>query len=321
MDTKLKDILNNIQQLNHSERELLKKYLHDITDSDKIIDLIESRQDNNHHCPYCNKEKIYKHGKSAKLQRYKCLNCGKTFNALTGTPLARLRKKDLWLRYMDCMLDSMTLRKISSKLPIHLKTAFLWRHRFTQELGKDTPNSLDGIVEADETYFRQSRKGCRKLTRKPRRRGRDGIKRGLSKEQVCVLAVIDRSKNEIAMITGLGAVKGKSLERHLQGRIASDAVLVTDGLKSYNYFCSKNNLTHEVVKNEKGKRTSGSYHIQNVNSYHSRLKNWISITFHGVATKYLNHYLWWRHELDNKNMTDSVGLMKLALGIPQLNGT
>lgn len=321
METKFKNILNNIQQLNHSERKLLKKYLHDIDDSDKIIDLIESRQDNHHHCPHCGKEKIYKHGKSADLQRYKCLNCGKTFNALTGTPLARLRKKDLWLQYMDCMLDSMTLRKISSKLPIHLKTAFLWRHRFTQELKKDTPNSLDGIVEADETYFRQSRKGCRKLPRKPRKRGQDGTKRGLSKEQVCVLAVIDRSKHGIALITGLGAVKGKSLERHLHGRIASDAVLVTDGLKSYNYFCSKNNLSHEVVKNEKGKRTAGSYHIQNVNSYHSRLKNWISITFHGVATKYLNHYLWWRHELENKNVTDSVGLMKLALGIPQLNGT
>lgn len=111
-------------------------------------------------------------------------------------------------------------------------------------------------------------------------------------EQVFVLAVIDRSKHGIALITGLGVVKGKSLERHLLGRIASDAVLVTDGLKPYNYFCSKNNLSHEVVKSEKGMRTSGSYHIQNVNSYHSRLKNWISITFHGVATKYLNHYLW-----------------------------
>lgn len=40
MDTKFKNILDNIQQLNHSDRELLKKYLNDIDDSEKIIDLI-----------------------------------------------------------------------------------------------------------------------------------------------------------------------------------------------------------------------------------------------------------------------------------------
>ena len=153
MGIKLEDILNNIQELNYSERELLKKSLNSIEDSKKVTDLIESRQENYHHCPYCNDDKIYKHGKSSNLQRYRCRNCGKTFNALTRTPLARLRKKELWLKYMDCMLDSMTLRKISNKLQINLKTAFLWRHRFTQELKKDTPKSLEGIVEADETYL------------------------------------------------------------------------------------------------------------------------------------------------------------------------
>lgn len=40
MDTKFKNILDNIQQLNHSDIELLKKYLNDIDDSEKIIDLI-----------------------------------------------------------------------------------------------------------------------------------------------------------------------------------------------------------------------------------------------------------------------------------------
>jgi hypothetical protein len=34
----------------------------------------------------------------------------------------------------------------------------------------------------------------------------------------------------------------------------------------------------------------GLYHIQNVNNYPGRLKQWIE-RFKGVATKYLNHYL------------------------------
>jgi hypothetical protein len=39
------------------------------------------------------------------------------------------------------------------------------------------------------------------------------------------------------------------------------------------------------------------YHIQNVNSYDSRLKNWM-IRFNCVATKYLENYLGWRRELE-----------------------
>lgn len=321
MNTVLIEILNNINQLNHSDRLLLKEALESINDSDKVNDIIESLQENNKHCPYCGKTKIYKHGKSANLQRYRCLCCNKTFNALTGSSLARIRKRELWLKYTDCMLDSMTLRKISIKLGINLKTAFLWRHRFIKEFKKDTPHSLKGIVEADETYFRLSKKGSRKLGRKPHKRGGDGAKRGLSKEQVCVLAALDRSNNSIEQVTGLGPVKGGVVNIHLKDRIASDAVLVTDGLKSYKSFCTMNKLSHEVVENTKGKRCSGSYHIQNVNSYHSRLKTWIVGTFHGVATRYLNHYLWWRHQLDNKNIVDKVSLLRSALGIQQLNGT
>lgn len=37
----------------------------------------------------------------------------------------------------------------------------------------------------------------------------------------------------------------------------------------------------------------GAFHIQNVNAYHSRLKNWMA-RFHGVATSYLVNYLCWR---------------------------
>ena len=183
MDAKIEDLMNYIHQLNHSERMLLISALDGIDDQGKVTDLIESLQDNNRHCPYCTCTKIHKHGKSASLQRYSCQICGKTFNALSGTPLARLRKKELWLKYMDCMLESMTLRKTAKKLGITLKTAFLWRHRFIKEFKKDTPKVMSGIVEADETYFQISRKGTKQTTRQPHKRGWKSTKRGISKEK------------------------------------------------------------------------------------------------------------------------------------------
>ena len=45
-------------------------------------------------------------------------------------------------------------------------------------------------------------------------------------------------------------------------------------------------------------RTKGLYHIQNVNSYHGRLKGWIQ-RFNGIATKYLDNYLAWFQILES----------------------
>jgi len=316
------DMISKLPELSHGERVQLKAALDNIGDLKQICDIIESTQDDSPHCPHCEHTRIHKHGTSAGLQRYKCVSCGKTFNALTNTPLARMRKKELWLAYMECMMRSYTLRIIGAFLNIDKKTAFLWRHHFSSWLYKDSPEKLEGVVEADETYYRISHKGCRHLKEKAHKRGGDGAPRGLSKKKVCVLVACDRSGNDLEYITGLGPVKGKWLDLKLTSKIAADAVLVTDGHQSYAHFCKKGHIDHVVVVNKKGLRTSGCYHIQHVNSYHGRLRNWINDTFHGVATKYLNHYLWWRHELENNGITDALTLFRAVIGaIPQLTCT
>jgi len=62
-------------------------------------------------CPHCQGASLYRHGAANGLQRFRCRTCGRTFNCLTGTPLARLRLKSKWLDYLDCVLDSRTVRK------------------------------------------------------------------------------------------------------------------------------------------------------------------------------------------------------------------
>ena len=71
-------------------------------------------------------------------------------------------------------------------------TAHRWRHRFLAPV-RQAPNRLAGIVETDETFVLESRKGERKLDRKPRRRGGKARKRGLSREQVPILVAADRA--------------------------------------------------------------------------------------------------------------------------------
>src|SRR5271157_5656818 len=40
-------------------------------------------------CPYCTSHEFVSWGRANALQRFRCKNCGRTFNALTNTPLAR----------------------------------------------------------------------------------------------------------------------------------------------------------------------------------------------------------------------------------------
>ncbi len=50
-------------------------------------------------CPYCGCTRSVGRGRADGLQRFRCQDCGKSFNALTGTPLARLRQKGHWLDF------------------------------------------------------------------------------------------------------------------------------------------------------------------------------------------------------------------------------
>src|SRR5665647_1666222 len=70
----------------------------------RVADVVEKAGAENLACPRCRSRQFHRHGQAHGLQRYRCIACSKTFNSLTGTPLARLRYKSKWLDYIDCLL-------------------------------------------------------------------------------------------------------------------------------------------------------------------------------------------------------------------------
>src|ERR1035437_5559741 len=118
-------------------------------------------------CPHCKAtgEQLRPWGYSHGLPRLRCHACGKTSNALTGTPLAHLRKRERWLRYGQALIEGVSVRQAAQRCGIDKNTAFLWRHRFLQAAATHRPAHEGGIVEADETFFLESYKGQRKLHR------------------------------------------------------------------------------------------------------------------------------------------------------------
>src|SRR3954453_5531062 len=163
-------------------------------------------------CPHCGAERLQRWGHASGLRRYRCQACRKTFNALTGTSLARLRKKACWLRYGEALAAGVSLAKAAAHCGVHLTTSFRWRHRFLRAPAA-TREALGGVFEADETFFRSSHKGSRRWRcggpqpgRRPHRRGERASKRGLSAGQVPALIARDRAGHTAdAVLPDLGA--------------------------------------------------------------------------------------------------------------------
>ena len=248
-------------------------------------------------CPHCHCPRSHRCGQASGLQRFRCLGCRRSYNALTGTPLARLRRKECWLTYLQCVLESRTVRQAATVTGVHRTTSFRWRHRFVPGAARDRARQLSAIVEADETYRLESQKGSRSLDRPPRRRGGVAKRRGIHREHDCLLVARDRSGQTLDFHTGRGQVTAAQLANCLLPVLTPDALLISDAAAVYRRFCADAGITHEAVNVRAGVRARGAIHIQNVNAWHSRFKNWL-IRFRGVASRYLAHYSGWQRVLD-----------------------
>lgn len=295
-------LLQLVERLSDEQRTALGRALTAASGEPEAVRLIEQAFATAPRCPHCGAERLQRWGFASGLRRYRCRACRKTFNALTGTSLARLRKKACWLRYGEALAAGMTLARAAAHCGVHLTTSFRWRHRFLRAPAA-AREALGGVVEADETFFRRSHKGSRRwrraegpLERRPRRRGERAGKPGLSAEQVPALIARDRAGHTIdAVLPDLGA---EAIAAALGPVVAGDAVLCSDGAKAYAAFATGHGLHHEPVNLAAGIRVrDGAFHIQNVNAYHGRLKGWMG-RFNGVATRYLPHYLGWRRTLE-----------------------
>ena len=264
-------------------------------------------------CPRCQADRPYRHGHANGLQRYRCRICFRTFNTLSGTPLARLRHKAHWLDYLDGMLDARSVRRSAAETGVSCATSFRWRHRFLSMSKDDRPARLRGIAEADEMYVLESHKGSRTLNRPPRKRGGKAAKRGISNEQMCILVARDRSGQTIDAVTGKGALTRQQLLDHLGPRLERDVLLVTDSHAAYPAFAREAGISHEAVNPSAGIRKRGALHIQNVNGYHSRMRAWL-LPFRGIASRYLSHYFGWRWALDGGRIASPDAFLRAALG-------
>ena len=287
-------------ELSSNELAQLRAWVAGIRHPGECLALIEAATQGRG-CPRCGASRAHRCGHASGLQRFRCLACRRSYNALTGTPLARLRKRGHWLTYLQCVLDSRTVRDAAKVTGVHRTTSFRWRHRFVPGAMRDRPPSLATIVEVNETYLPESQKGSRQMTRPARYRGGVAPHRGIGRAHDCLLVARDRAGNTLDFHTGRGPVSAAQLGSCLRPVLASSVLLISDGAASYRRFAIEIGIRHEWVNVRAGMRARGDIHIQNVNGWHARFKGWL-VHFRGVASRYLTHYSGWQRLLDARRL-------------------
>jgi transposase-like protein len=270
------------------QRELLKQLQLEVVDENKII---STRQLNvTSKCPHCDSTKIIKFGQYKGTSRFKCKDCNKTFNDLTGTSVSCVKKKKLWLKAIDLMLQSKSIRDAAKELKVSTKTVFEWRHKVLTALENIFKKDFKGIVEMDDIFFNFNQKGRKdKFVEKGR------VKRGISNQKTAVMLVTDRYNTLDMKVATLGTISKKDLDRVIDTtRLNEDNIICSDSHRSIKMYVKSLGLKHKTINVNKGEHVKEKiYHVQKVNSLTNEFKLWMRYNFRNVSTKYLQNYLYW----------------------------
>jgi hypothetical protein len=122
---------------------------------------------------------------------------------------------------------------------------------------------------------------------------------GIGKHKVCVSTSVDRNKNALNRILCCGNPNSDMIVQAYKDKIVNTELtkVILDGSVTSKHAMELMNIPYKQLTKKRKNRNDhtpvvrGKYHLQNVNNYHSQIKNLLNYTFKGVATKYLLHYL------------------------------
>lgn len=294
-------------------------------------EFVQKNRDAKPLCPRCGSTDCVMngsyHARKESVQRYLCNRCGKTFNqtsdSLVCSTSMSLRQ---WIKFIDCLYHGYSTKGLAKACGISERTAHDARIRVFYALKQlEDQVQLQGNVALDETYLLVSYKGNHSnqddfvMPREVHRRGGENHQKGISKNHACVMCAVDEYGNSVAKVAGYGypsAVKLKYvLEPHLGDQVCCLYSDKSGAIKSFADSCRLAIKQEKLLRKGTRKATNVSFgkdtlkvnrYIQIANSYHSRLKKFLS-RFSGISTKLLSGYLClfaWRERNKERDMAE-----------------
>lgn len=302
--------------------------------SSKILQMLKLSSGSNtyqeenqvHSCRRCSSSAILKYGKDKNgKQRYKCKNCNTIFYETSYSVVSKSRHSlSVWKRYIVLLLKGTSLIQCAKECNISVQTAFTWRHKILHALQLDqSDRMLGGAVEIDDLFFSISYKGNHKksknftMPRKSYKRGTDNTAAAGGK--ACVLCAVERRGQTYAEVVGVGRVSVDELKYAFDNRLLGDSIAMTDKAPEFNLYFKDSSIELVSLRSRANRYRSfsppevkGSFHIQNVNNLHSRIRKTMK-RYNGVATKYLNHYISLFIWIENYKKIDEYNMQKYML--------
>ncbi len=272
-------------------------------------------------CPYCKASALKAHGvyrrsDGTRVRRYRCRLCGRTFSDATGSPAFRLRKRAEWNRMIELLSDYLPLRRVAAMLRVSLPTAFRWRHRALAILARRPRTRLRGNVCVGYFYVRYSEKGSRTCNGPGswgyynwlRRRVLDPMRssgrfRLLVDGRPSVILVAQNERGYQLYNLGQGQITPERLASGLKALVRAGSVVYAYDSRYFAAACEQSGLhfrdASQALRRARGRRTEPGDCWDGLPAVPEYAYGWFW-QFHGIATRYLNHYIAWYCEIVRK---------------------
>lgn len=266
-------------------------------------------------CPKCGGKdaRITKYGKTRKgKQILYCHSCGKTFVEDIGKPsFYSWYDSSVWESFISDTISGQTLAYSEEKYDIDHATAWRWRHKIMEAVSAlEDPILLGKSAEVDEKYFRKSHKGKRIDGVKAKKRGTPASKRGISKEKICVLTGVDRSKVGFAKAYSMGKPTREDV-KNIHHHFVDGTFFWSDSTNCYDGMFKEKHSQFRKLKDTSSYNSVN--HLNTVNSLHSFMEGRFQ-GCKGVAMKYINRYVAFWTQLfsySGKTLEEKTALLEL----------
>lgn len=213
-------------------------------------------------CPKCNSSLKVKNGKRKNgIQEYKCKECGTKFTAFTNTILEKTRWHwDIWIKVLEMTINNFSIKKMTNILEndygcinINEKTVWLWRMKLIHSIATLPMPKLNGVIQVDETFIRESQKGNRELVsyingeERTARYGKVSSKYGImGTEFATVTTAVDSSGYSVCKVTGLGKLTNEMFIDLFSDYFDNPSYICSDGNLVYEKYCEIFNIPHYI---------------------------------------------------------------------------